>query len=102
MCSPNRMSLAPCSSPSGPAKAVSVCPHRGVRGSPLNGKTRGLGAGSGERFSSSMARAVTGRQTAASMRRVVSTQGNPTVWGVRRGLARCNIKLRIGRMLRDT
>jgi len=52
--SPKRMSLAPCSSPSGPAKAVSVCPQRGVRGSPLNGKTRGLGAGSGDSVSSSM------------------------------------------------
>ena len=44
---PKRTSLAPCRSPSGPASAVSVWPHRGVLGIPLTGNSRGLGAGSG-------------------------------------------------------
>lgn len=44
---PNSTSLAPCKSPSGPARAVSVCPQRGVLGMPLTGNSLGLGAGRG-------------------------------------------------------
>ena len=74
------MSLAPCSSPSGPARAVSVCPQRGVRGSPLNGKTRGLGAGSGDSVSSSMSSPAAGGRDGLQVRCLVSTQENGQGW----------------------
>lgn len=51
--SPKRTRRAPCKSPSGPAKAVSVCPHLGVLEIPLTGKTLGRGAGNGDMVSPS-------------------------------------------------
>eukprot|EP00983_Pelagomonas_calceolata_P017943 562545-Pelagomonas_calceolata.AAC.2 len=44
---PNSTSRALDRSPSGPAMAVSVWPHRGPGGTPAIGKLRGLGTGSG-------------------------------------------------------
>ena len=45
--SPNNTSLAPASSPSGPATVVNVCPHRGPGGVPAKGNGLGLGAKGG-------------------------------------------------------
>ena len=45
--SPNKTSLAPASSPSGPATVVSVWPHLGPGGVPARGKGLGIGAKGG-------------------------------------------------------
>ncbi len=56
LCSPNRMSRALERSPSGPAIAVSVCPHRGPGAVPTMGKLLGLGTGSGRESACILAR----------------------------------------------
>lgn len=82
---PKSTSLAPASSPSGPATVVRVCPHRGPGGAPANGNGLGLGAEGGPENSDSIdarvARTAESRQalTAASQ---TSAAAGPPVTGI--------------------